>query len=274
MNNTTDLLTGFPEQFRSHSRFYGLEEVTERIYRHPAVNLERPEALDNMVRASLLFTVCFYGNLLGCLRGYLSAALPEHPFAVQEDGTFLHLLLSLADEELSTNNIPMQRVSIGPHYVAMLEAAQAAGIDTTPVETLVKSARKRALAGRAGEARMDLRAVMQSVGFHRSCVDYMLLSEQCAEKYYAALSTVGLRELSLSPAFASLVEKIPADSKYDGYRLFLKMHIELDDGNHGPIMTKALALIPNVDDSINVMVRFYQSRLAVYDACLAMDPIY
>jgi hypothetical protein len=286
MSNNASLLEGFPEKFRTHQRFDRLEEVTAKIYGHPAVNLERPEALDNMVRASLLFTVCFYGNLLGCLRGYLSAALPKHPFAVQEDGTFLHLLLSLADEELSTGNIPMKRTTIGPHYVAMLEAAQAAGINTEPVETLVRNARSHAFGNRDGEIRMNLRTVMQETGFHRSCIEYMLLSEQCAEIYHSALSTVGLRELSLSPAFEKLQLRIPADSKYEGYKIFLQKHIELDSGSnsaceignyensHGHIMAQALALIPNVGDSINAMVRFYQARLAVYDACLAFAPIF
>ncbi len=274
MINVPNLLDGFPDSFRQHSRFDRLEEVTLKLYNHPAVNLERPEAIDNMVRASLLFTVCFYGNLLGCLRGYLSAALPSHPFAVKEDGQFLHLILSLADEELSTDNIPMKRVSIGPHYVAMLEAAQQAGINTEPVEILVRNARTEHFGAQDGEHRANVRSVMVGEGFHTSCTDYMVLSEHCANTYYEALSTVGLRELSLSPAFENLQLKIPNESKYEAYRHFLKAHIELDDGKHGPIMKQALSLIPNIGDSINTMVKFYQVRLTVYDACLAAHPIY
>ncbi|OGD60906.1 hypothetical protein A3A71_03300 [Candidatus Berkelbacteria bacterium RIFCSPLOWO2_01_FULL_50_28] len=255
----------FPGSFQADAKYPRLEAVTRRIYDHEAVNLVHPDrSIDNMVRASLLFTVCFYGNLLGCLRGYLSA-LPEHPFAVQEDGTFLHLLLSLSDEELSTNNIPTKRTECGPHYVAMLEAAQDAGIDTGPIEALVASV-----------AAGNLQILMKREGFHPKAIDYMVFSESCAGTYQRALSTVALRELTLTTAFDNLEKAILKinDPRFDRYCAFLRAHIQLDGDTHGPIMKQALSLVDNITTSIDTMIHFYERRLGVYNVCLADEKLY
>lgn len=261
MPNQTALLD-FPAQYRVHPNFHQLEEITLRIYDHDAVNLRDPAVIDNMVRASLLFTVCFYGNLLGCLRTFLDR-LPSHPFAVQEDGAMLHLLLSLANEELATENIKPQRVEVGPHYVFMLEAAQHAGIDTSPIEYLIENVEHE-----------ELESLMVAKHFREPARAYMLFSDRCARDFYAALSTVALRELSLGTAFTRLDDQIPEGDRFGPYKFFLQAHVELDSEDHGPLMQQALLQVDDVGRSIDTMINFYTRRLNVYDACLEAAPLY
>ena len=253
-------MANFPDRFQDHPSFPELQRLIQSITSHSSMKLIEEHVTLNMIRASLAFTVCFYGNLIACLKFIVGTQLGRHPFAVEPNGTLLHLFLALADGELATKNIPTKNNSFTPHYVAMLEAAEDAGIETFAIEELVLQLRT---------ARGPLSNTLN--GFHPALIDYMLYSEQCTRKFEDAFATIALRELTLSTNFSIIERHLPTKPQFDRYRKFLQTHIEVDSGEHAQLMSEALLEVDDIGQSISTMINFYKRRQLVYEACL--DPI-
>lgn len=264
-------MNNFPQNFRSHARFSELEALVLDITSHEAMRVGTPHCLNNMIRASLAFTSCFYANLLVALEGELKELHGCSPFVVTRRTDRLHLLIALADEELATDNIETKQGGMSPHFVPMYEAAQAAGIDVVGMDLHI-------LQLSLGYSMTD---ACKEADFCESLRQYFEVSEWCAESYDRSFATIALRELTLADNFQIIVDHLPDDSRLDAYRLFLTSHVGLDAGereageaNHGELMFKALEQVENVGDALEVMIRFYERRQAVYDSCLQPEPLF
>jgi hypothetical protein len=250
-------LEQFPAAYREHSFSDMLAQTIDSVVNHSALKMETEDTCTNIVKAGLAFTSCFYGNLVGALCGYLQREQCS-PLTVEHNTEVLHLLLDLASGELATKNIPTRAGNYSPHYVAMLEAAQEAGVNTEPFEQF-----QRDLA-----TGLWVKAASRNNGFCPELTAYLSKSDYCAKRPELALATIALRELTLSSGFSVLLEHLPVDQKYDKLRNFYQAHIELDEGEHGPLMAKALSSVTDIGKSMSVMIDFYELRKAVYDACL------
>lgn len=264
------MLNDFPLSFRSHDRFPELEALVTAINRHEAMRVREPHILDNMIRASLAFTSCFYANLLVSLEGELQRLRGTSPFVVTRRTDQLHLLIALADEELATDNIETVQGGMSPHFVPMFEAAQAAGIEVVPMEKQIQFLSE----GHSMPEACRLAGLCGALG------QYYVESARCAESYESSFATIALRELTLSDNFQVIVDHLPNGPRLEKYRLFLTGHIGLDSGeregeaNHGQLMAEALERVEDVSGALDTMIQFYAARLAVYDACLLPEPLW
>lgn len=253
----------FSNKFRSHSQYPELEALVTAINRHEAMKVGRPIVLENMIKASLVFTICFYANLLTVLRGAAARTSPRNPFAVQPDTELLHLVLALAGEELATDNIETKRGGYSPHFLPMFEAAEEAGVDVDAVSRFIDLV--------AGG--VNIKEACDAVEFCPALTAYMQYSFECTQSFDDSFATIALRELTLSGNFQVIVDHLPQEERLDRYRKFLTGHIGLDagdhEGSHEQLMAAALERVELVDRSLAVMIRFYHLRLAVYDACLS-----
>lgn len=306
----------FPEKFKTHPRFPELIGLVRDITNHEAMKVGNENTRHNMMRASLAFTVCFYGNLHASLRGIVDKALEdaeeplhtplmrlqtqlqEHSFAVHKENDtlhkalsdtiaalgedrsnhkLLHLFLDLANGELATQNIETETTKAGhysPHYVAMLEACEEAGVNAQKMEALI-----------GGMAKPDasIEQTLTDIQPSPELAAYYAYSEQCTHQPEKCFATIALRELSLADNFKVIKAHLPKDDKYRLYEDFLGKHIDLDQGEegtemeedkHGALMAEALAEVENVDDALNTMISFYALRKRVYDACLKEEGLY
>ena len=233
MKRTT--LENFPQKFSNHSRSKELADLVDSITNHDAMKLGNQYIIDNMIRASLTFTMCFYGNAHASLSHYMGKMHMEGSrLAVPANTETLHLWLDLANGELATNNIPTRKGDHCPHYVPMLEAAEEAGINTSPIKEFTQQSHFH---------RYSIRDTCKKEGFAESLCDYLTYSDQCTKTYEDASATIALRELTLANNFSIIVQHLPADNKYSPYLNFLTSHIELDTNDHGPLMSKLLEIM-------------------------------
>ena len=105
----------FPQNFKQHVRYPELVTLVESITNHKAMLVQKKQVLDNMIRASLIFTVCFYANTLSLLYFALQRLKENNALSVQKNTESIHLFLELASGELATRNIPNQQNSYSPH---------------------------------------------------------------------------------------------------------------------------------------------------------------
>jgi hypothetical protein len=260
----------FPENFRKHEAFPKLETAVEAVINHPALRLRKQHVIDNMIRASLVFTVCFYGNLIRTLSFYLERKA-ESPFAVDEDNGMLYLFLQLAIGELATKNIPTEKGLYSPHYVAMREAAIAAGIDVRKIDDLVRDAHSTRWGEMEGGHTNLIKEWEKYSKVSDAISSYLFMSIQDCNDNRDCFPSIAIRELTLSANFRTLLEYLPVDATYDKYRIFLRAHVELDEGEHAALMSKALESIDSdfvLDRAFLTMIDSYKHRKAVYDACL------
>lgn len=221
--------------------------------------------LENMIRASLIFTVCFYGNLLSLLHFAVAELRGNNPFAVRINTTFLHLILELAGGELATKNIRTSAGDFAPHYVAMLEAAQYAEINTSVIEQFVRQLSQPAMA---------VTTICTQLSFGEEVKNYLVFSDRCTSTFNDSFATIALRELFLAEPFAVIAANLPRHQKFERYKTFLTSHVILDCSEHGTLMAEALGAITDVSKSLSTMIEFLQLRKAVYDACLSPKSIY
>jgi len=240
-----------------------LANLVDSITNHESMLVKKKPILDNMIRASLLFTVCFYGNTLSLLHLALERLKQKSPLAVQTNIEFIHLFLDLASGEIATKNISNKEGTYSPHYVPMLEAAKKSGVDTKKIEEFVSKIDNK-----------NLNKLCKELQFSKAVSDYMKYSEKCTQSFEGSFATVSLRELTLSFNFKIIKDHLPKYKRYQKYDNFLSKHIELDQKEHRILMKRALEQSNNVDELINIMVKFYTLRKKVYDACLLDAPIY
>lgn len=252
----------FSNKFQSNSRFPELVKLVTAINRHEAMKVGSPVVLENMIKASLIFTVCFYANLLTVLRGAAARTSSRSPFGVQWDTELLHLVLALASEELATDNIVTKQGGYSPHFVPMFEAAVAAGVDVSAVRQFID------LVGDGA----GIEEACRAAGFGPALTAYLQYSFECTQSFDDSFATIALRELTLAGNFQVIVDHLPTEERFDLYRTFLTGHIGLDagdhEGSHEQLMAAALEGVDDVDRSLAVMIRFYHLRFGVYDACL------
>ena len=258
-------MKGFPTTFCQHHRFAELRALVSAINSHEAMRMETSHCRNNITQASLAFTVCFYANLLVAIQGELKRLHGRSPFAVTRRTDLLHLLLALCKEELATNNIKTLQGGMSPHFVPMIEAAEAAGVRTAGVEQLILLLSQG----------ISMSEACDRAGFRDSLKQYFLLSEWCTQDWMRSFATIALRELTLADNFQVIADHLPGESCWEKYRLFLTGHICLDAGeraddevNHGQLMSEALEGVEDVGGMLDVMIRFYKVRLLVYEDCL------
>ncbi|NQV91964.1 DUF3050 domain-containing protein [Candidatus Woesearchaeota archaeon] len=251
----------FPTNFKNSKKYNKLVNLVDSITNHESMLVKEKHVLDNMIRASLLFTVCFYGNTLSLLHLALGRLKERNSLAVQKDNEFIHLFLDLADGEIATKNIKTKEDTYSPHYVSMLEAAQDAKIDIKEIENFVSKINND-----------NLKKITRE--FSDPVVNYLAYSEKCTQTFNGAFATVALRELTLSLNFKIIHDHLPKSKQYQKYKVFLSKHIDLDETEHSVLMKKALSQVENVDELINIMLTFYELRRKVYDACLLKNNIY
>jgi hypothetical protein len=261
----------FPASFRSHSRFAELQALVAAINSHEAMRVGSPHILNNMIRASLAFTSCFYANLLVSLEGELKQLRGRSPFVVTRRTDQLHLLIALADEELATDNLVTKQGGMSPHFVPMFEASQAAGIGTEGIEQHILLLSQGA----------SMSEACDGAGFRDSLKQYFSVSEWCSQSYSRSFATIALRELTLANNFQVIVDHLPDEPRLGSYKYFLTEHIGLDAGerkageaNHAELMSEALERVEDVSKALEVMIRFYEARLAVYEDCLQPEPLF
>lgn len=255
----------FPEKFSKHEKREVLEELITGIKNHEAMKLGEQYVLDNMIRASLVFTTCFYGNLHSSLTHYLGGMHNGSRLAVPSNTKQLHLLLELSRGELATKNIPTKAGNYSPHFVPMLEAAKSAKIKTKKLEHFINL---------VGKPEWPVRTAAKELGFNLELTEYLSFSDLCTKTYKDSFATVALRELTLPGSFSQILRHLPKYKRYDKYKEFLGMHIEFDNDQHGPLMTQALEDLPDVDRAMDTMIEFYDLRKWVYDSCLREPPIF
>ncbi|GEM_PF-2843303 len=253
----------FPSIFKKSSLYPELVSLVESITNHEAMYVKEQHILENMIRASLLFTVCFYANLLSLLFFEVKRLKGKNPFAVQENTQLAYLLLNLSLGEIATKNIPTRKEFYCPHYVPMLEAAYEAGIDTKKIEEFVRKANTK-----------KVKELTKELKFSKPIKDYLEYSEECTKSFEGCLATIALRELTLSFNFRVISENTPKNKKYEKYKSFLSGHIVIDEHYHSKLMKEALTNFKDVDKLINIMINFYKLRKRIYDECLLSSPIY
>jgi Protein of unknown function (DUF3050) len=255
----------FPHKFQTNDKFRELVSLIDQITSHQAMRVSELHVLENMIRASLLFTVCFYGNLLSLAYFVLLDLRGNNSFAVPSQTKFLHLILELASGELATKNIKTASGEFAPHYVSMLEAAQAAGIDTTAIEQFVRVLK---------HPDYTVEKAALQAGFNQETSAYLTFSNSCTENFPDCFATIALRELFLAEPFGVIVENLPNQTIYKKYEQFLRSHIEFDTKEHAILMSEALHEVVDVDRALSTMVNFLKLRKSVYDVCLLKRPLY
>lgn len=268
MNNWQE---GFPQAYRDHPRFAELVELVERIANHPAMHVATETVRRNMIQASLVFTVCFYGHLWSAFQFVFGSRERRGPFGVQQDLSLLHLLFELARDEL-TDKLP-GRDYRGPHYAMLLDGAKQAGIRTEPVEKLAYYFTGPYVISQGCEDILDATTLCQEL---KNYLDYSHLA--ATRIFESAMVTLALRELTLAPNFRVIRDHMPDNEKYRATREFFVRHVELDENTHRPLMTRFLEIYLSgeayVPWALDIMIRFYTLRLAVYDRCLQRKPLY
>jgi hypothetical protein len=255
----------FPESFKRQPRFDDLLAIAEEITTHPAMKVHEPYVLENMIRASLIFTACFYGNLVSLLYFVVQDLRNPNPLAVRKNTRFLHLILELATGELATRNIRIDSGEFAPHYVSMLEAAQAAGVDTRVVEQFISQLQN---------PQITVEAASRQPSFVPQVRNYLIFSDRCTKSFTDCFATISLRELYLAEPFSIIAANLPTQQRYEKYRSFINSHVVIDRSEHGTLMAQALEEITDVDRVLSTMIEFLRFRKTVYDACLAVQPIY
>lgn len=270
------MLNAFPAALQDHPRFTELKNVVSQIDQHEAMRIRTQSTLDNMARVSLLATICFYGHLMGCIKGEIDRLVKASLFWVTRDTSRLDIFRQMVGEEITAMNIPTEASHPSPHFVPMYESAVEMGLDLSPVDRFLNLVGSGIGAGEAASL----------AGFHPALINYFAVSATCAKSYEGCIATVSLRENTLSIFFSTILEHLPPDKKYDKYRVFLKSHVMLDsedrDGgelNHGQLMLQMMSSMvaeqPSLSDTLmNSMVTFYQARKAAYDACLGEVPVF
>ena len=256
-------LKEFPNTFKSNNLFLVLNKYVQIITNHEAMLINKPHILDNMIRASLAFTVCFYGNLLSCLNFTVLNLFRPHPFRISKNNENLYLFLQMALGELATKNIQTKDNCYSPHYVSMLEAAQNANINTSQIELLVSQITSES---------SSLEFIKSK--FHPDLIKYLTFSEKCTRSFEDSFATIALRELTLSDNFKVILNNLPNEDKFNGYKVFLSTHIEVDSNEHGVLMAKALEDVKDINRCLKTMIDFYKCRIKVYDACLSPNSIF
>ena len=251
----------FPPEFRRNLSFGKLQELVHEISNHKSMKVREKHVLENMIRASLVFTVCFYANLLASLKHIVDEKYKKNPFSVDKDNTLLHLFLELSSGELATNNISNQGYS--PHYVPMLNAAKQAGVNTNKIEKFVKHIQTQ-----------NVETLCKKLKFSAELTRYLEYSYKCTQNFDTSFATIALREITLPINFNVIHRNLPNDAKYNGYRRFLSAHINLDKGEHGKLMSEALNKTKNRKKILNTMIQFYTFRKQVYNACLSKTPLF
>jgi hypothetical protein len=263
-------IDSFPKRLRNQPGSAALSTVIESIRNHPALQLEG-DVLDRMITLSLLFTICFYRNLR-CLGLHAYKELLAN--GMQVDTTEFGLVMKLVEGEL-TDTVRSGKRPSGPHYVLMLEAAKAAGINTSPVERFVDLLNE-------GEE-VDL--ACEAVGFNTAITDYFSYSDVCCHNYLSSLATIAGREHVLAFTFEVMLAALDGIASKSQrrrlklFRRFLKLHVNLDRDQakepHEQLMGYLLKGLTDqqLEEVVAVMTTFFARRLAVYDICLTSGAI-
>jgi len=248
----------FPLNFRRHPSFSELEKLINAISNHRAMRLETPTILENMVNASVFFAGCFARNLFAA---EAHARLKQVSNGLTPDNALV-LLNKLANEELFDLTFKTGSVLPVPHYFAIKYAAKEAGLNVT-------KARKY----------FEQKVPLGSLRLHPALKKYLKFSAYCTGSFVTSFSTIALRELTLAFNFTLILKHLPKAKKWDFVRVFFERHCQLDfderavGQSHSDLMIFALSGMKNMGEILAIMIKFYELRLAVYDACVESPSI-
>lgn len=193
-------------------------------------NLGQPDAALKYMRASLRGSYLFGRHVVPTYLSHAFATLVNHPPANDVVGSVLHKMMGMCAGELSTNNIFGREGECHSHFNDLFEAYAEAGGDTEEFIAFMalgdtQSAIERS-PGLWSKASAEFAAKLLAC-----CNDPLasFIMMPCNEMLSTIINPVALSSLSKEPRF-------------DKFRRFLEVHVQLDGDDHGYVALEWLAL--------------------------------
>jgi hypothetical protein len=201
----------------------------EALLSHPIYEAVRDAAALRRFMAAHVFAVWDFMSLLKTLQRRLTCV--EVPWTPPRSQVAARLVNEIVLGEESDEVRPGLTMS---HYELYVHAMREAGADTRPIETLV------ALIS-TGTTPSNALAIVAPPAFVREFVEGTLaLAMKGTVEELAASFMLGREDL-VPAMFRRLLPAVAASSETASLRLYLERHIEVDEGQHGPLARRLLS---------------------------------
>ena len=207
-----------------------IQPYKDKIINHELYkNMKSVENISTLMEHHV-YAVWDFMSLLKALQSTLTCTTP--PWKPVGDKQVRRLINSIVLEEESDIDFAGNPAS---HYEMYLDAMKQAGANISPIEYFV-----------ANVASNNIPSVSNGIDDFLNTTFNVIESKQ-AHKIASAF-TFGREDL-IPDMFTAIVEEYNSDNKLDKFVYYLKRHIELDGGEHGPL---ALQLISDLCGEDNV----------------------
>ncbi len=209
----------------------------ERLLAHAVYGaVAAPEALRTFMEAHV-FAVWDFMSLLKALQRALTCV--EVPWTPPRSRVAARLINEVVLGEESDEVRPGETMS---HFELYVEAMREVGADTGPITRFVASVGRGTSVGAALDAaRLPLHV--------RAFVEHTLATAACGEEERIAASFLIGREDLVPAMFRKMLPSVEKTGRAVSLRLYLVRHIEVDEGEHGPLARRLLSELCAGDES-------------------------
>jgi len=210
---------------------------------------------------SHVFAVWDFMSLLKALQKELTCV--SVPWVPQENpllARFINEIVVAEESDLNVSNEPMS------HFEMYIDAMKEVGADTSKIDALIKqvSFKKNYLA---------LDENVFSSGAIQAFTDFTFQIIETEKPHLIASSFTFGRENLIPDMFIEIVKKLNTESnqKYKKLVYYLDRHIEIDEGEHGPMSLRMIEELcgddaGKWDESIQVSKQALTKRLVLWDS--------
>ncbi|MDB4956721.1 MAG: uncharacterized protein JWO36_4290 [Myxococcales bacterium] len=206
-----------------------------------------------------VWAVWDFMSLLKSLQAELaSTKVPWVPPADASAARFINEIATLEEGDDGPDGIPAS------HFEIYLQAMGEAGADTKPIRTFIAEI----------AAGVPWEVSLQRVGVSRAAADFVRTTmDVIGRPLWARVAafTIG-REEVIPAMFTSLIGELGSQhSGLDRLRWYLRRHIDVDGGTHGPMSARLFQRICLIDDetcrrSADVGLEVLRARATLWDA--------
>jgi hypothetical protein len=214
----------------SYPRLLGdIAPARERLLAHPVYDaVTAPQALRTFMEAHV-FAVWDFMSLLKSLQRALTCI--EVPWTPPRSRTAARLINEIVLGEESDEVFPGVTMS---HFELYVEAMREVRADVQPITRFVASiGQGTPVAAALGDARLPLHV--------RGFVEETLATAACGEVERIAASFLVGREDLVPAMFRRMVPSVEMNGRAVSLRRYLARHIEVDEGEHGPLARRLLS---------------------------------
>lgn len=197
------------------------------------LNLGLPENTERFMRASLRGSYLFGREVVPSYAAHVFASLRTQTPPGEEIGHVIRGITGMCIGELCTNNVYRRPGECHSHFHDMLEAYKEAGCNVDEFQTFLTAA-----AGRGTLSGIQENSELWSTGSKKYAEKLLAV---CADPL-ASFILMPCNEILTTIIYPVAIAHMTNESRFDKFRHFLEVHVELDGDDHGCVALEWLAL--------------------------------